>query len=215
MLNPDTTAHITVPKHGRFRPLRGVQVHFSDVAPADDHDGVTSPLRTTIDCAAFLPFADALAIADSALRRELITPEALISAASRRQGPKSPQVRRVACQADGGAANPFESCLRAIVLDAGISGFVPQVVLPTSTLSPRVDLANAELQIAIEADSFTYHGSREALLRDCRRYSEIAATGWLLLRFGWEHVMFERDWVASVVVEACALRAGRQKRRSK
>ncbi len=115
--------------------------------------------------------------------------------------------------ADGSAANPFESCLRAIALEAGIGGFEPQVVLSTSTLSPRVDLGNAELKIAIEADSFAHHGSREALLRDCRRYDEIIATGWLLLRFGWEQVMFERDWVASVVVDTCALRMSRQKRR--
>ncbi len=86
-LTTDPVAHVTVPKHGRYQSLRGVKVHFNDVDPADDHGGVTSPRRTVLDCATLLPFADALAIADSALRRDLVTADALIAAASGRRGP--------------------------------------------------------------------------------------------------------------------------------
>jgi very-short-patch-repair endonuclease len=172
-LQADPIAHVTVRRHGRSHFIRGVKVHHSDVAPADDHGGVTSPLRTVLDCAAILPFADALAIADSALRNGLV--------------------------------------------DAGIRSFEPQLQIQAQAQASSiyVDLGDSELQIALEADSFSFHGGREALLRDCRRYNDLVRHGWLVLRFGWEHVMFERAWVATTVVETHARRQDeRQKRRT-
>jgi hypothetical protein len=47
---------------------------------------VTSPARTVVDCARSLPPRDALAIADAAARRELVTPADLVAAAERLQG---------------------------------------------------------------------------------------------------------------------------------
>ena len=55
----------------------------------------------------------------------------------------------------------------------------------------------------LEADSFAHHGHRAALERDCRRYTELTIRGWRVLRFAWEHVMFEPEWVAACIVAAC------------
>jgi very-short-patch-repair endonuclease len=63
----------------------------------------------------------------------------------------------------------------------------------------RVDLADPTLKIVLEADSFEFHGKRSAMRRDCHRYDELVARGWLVLRFAWEQVMFEAEWVASVI----------------
>ncbi len=110
LLNPPDLTHITVPRLARPRPRRHVQLHFSDVPGVDDHNGVTSPLRTVLDCAVSLPFNEALAIADSALRLGLITEEELIMAAHDRRGRRGARrMNRVARAADGRAANPFES----------------------------------------------------------------------------------------------------------
>lgn len=71
-------------------------------------------------------------------------------------------------------------------------------------------------QIALEADSFEFHGSRQAMDRDCRRYDELVRTGWLVLRFSWEQVMSDQEWVADTVEETVALRSrgpGRRGRR--
>jgi very-short-patch-repair endonuclease len=209
-LTPAASTHVTVPRHARPRPARGVTLHFSDVDPRDDHNGVTSPLRTVLDCALTLPFADALSIADSALRRDLISPEELLQAAPARSRAGRKRVIRVAESADGRAANPFESGLRAIVLEAGLNGFEPQHLIRSPFIAARVDLGDPNLRIAIEADSFTYHGTRDALVRDCHRYNELNHGGWLVLRFAWEHVMFEPGWVSSIVLDICAERsAGR------
>jgi very-short-patch-repair endonuclease len=47
----------------------------------------------------------------------------------------------------------------------------------------------------LEADSFAFHGTRAALRKDCRRHVNLAMCGWLLLRYSWEDVILNEDWV--------------------
>ena len=209
--DPDR-AHVTVPRRSRAAPGKGRALHWNDVDASDVRGRVTSPVRTVIDCARTMPFADALAIADSALRRELVSPDELraASAASRARGVRA--ARRVVAAADGRAANPFESGLRAAVLEAGITTFVPQLVVRTRGPVVRVDLGDPDLRMVLEADSFAFHGARSALDRDCRRYDELVRARWLVLRFSWEQVMFERDWVAEIVSDTVAWRRSEHRR---
>lgn len=88
--------------------------------PAGERDGwATSPLRTVLDCARDLPFDAALCVADSALRH------GDLSAAQLAAGARGPRERTVAAYADGRAANPFESTLRALCVMIGLE-VVPQ-----------------------------------------------------------------------------------------
>lgn len=82
----------------------------------------------------------------------------------------------------------------------------PQVWL--TPLSFRCDLADADLGVVLEADSFEWHGDRAALRRDTRRYNAMVINGWLVLRFSWEDVMFHPEWVRAVIVSAVALVRG-------
>jgi len=157
----------------------------------------TPPLQTVIDCARWLPFDEALAIADSALRHRSVTPEQLLSAAiSSNRGRGAPTVVRVLCAADARADNPFESALRAISLDVPGLRLVPQVeIRRKGRRVVRPDLVDEGLRIVAEADSFEHHGSRKALAIDCARYDNLVADGWTVLRFAWEQVMYRPDWV--------------------
>jgi very-short-patch-repair endonuclease len=101
--------------------------------------------------------------------------------------------------ADGRADNPFESVLRAIAIGVAGLSVEPQVRISHDDFYARVDLADEQLRIVLEADSFEFHGERRALATDCRRYDELVARGWVVLRFAWEQVMFEPAWVASVI----------------
>lgn len=92
-----------------------------------------------------------------------------------------------------------DSALRGTLLEAGLTSFEPQVRLRGRGSVVRVDLADRRRRIVLEADSFAWHGSREALALDCRRYDELVAGGWLMLRFAWEQVMFDERWVAGIV----------------
>ncbi len=206
-----STVHVTVPAAGHAPRRRGVRVHWADLRP-DEVDGrVTGPLRTVLDCARTLPFADALAVADSALRRGVVTPGELVSGADDLRGWGVVHARRVAVAADGQAANPFESCLRAVVLEAGVRGFVPQLPVLVEGRQAYLDLADRNRRIALEADSFAFHGARSALDRDCRRYDELVRSGWLVLKFSWEQVMFDRAWVGQVLHDTVALRPSAQR----
>ena len=105
-------------------------------------------------------------------------------------GPGAGQGRRVACQADGRAANPFESVLRAIALDVPGLHLEPQVVVAESPLL-RPDLVDRERRLVLEADSYAWHGSRRAPRQDCRRYNRLVLLGYTVLRFTWEDVMHD------------------------
>jgi hypothetical protein len=205
-----SSIHVTVAPGSRPASAKGVSLHYAEVTD----EKVTSPLRTVLDCARQLPFREALAIADSACRRQLVSPDELVKTAERLRGPGVGHARRVAAHADGRADNPFESGLRAIAIEVGITGFEPQLVIPADRLpgmshSPaemRVDLGDPDRMIVFEADSFAYHGTREALERDCRRYDELVSRRWLVLRFSWEQVMYDQDWVGQMMIKTCALR---------
>ena len=202
LLEPDQV-HVTVPPGARPVNAPKIRVHQSALGHHETQGQVTSPLRTVLDCAASLPFAEGLAVADSALQHRLVDHDELLVAATRARGRGRRAKLTVAEHADGRAANAFESGLRAIVIEAGLTGFVPQVSIETPRLTARVDLADERRRIVLEADSFAFHGTRTALERDCRRYDELTLAGWLVLRFAWEHVMFEAGWVGQVVREAC------------
>ena len=163
---------------------------------------VTGPLRTVLDCASVLPFDEALAVADSALRAADVTKEELRRAADGHAPRGRLRARRVADNASSAAANPFESVLRAICLDVPGLTVRPQVEIAGEGFCARVDLADAALRIVVEADSFEFHGGRERLRHDCWRYDELVCRGWLVLRFAWEQVMFAPEWVREILVQA-------------
>lgn len=196
--------HVTVARSRSRLRLRGVDLHWSDVVAGDAGDHVTEPRRTVLDCARTLPFGEGLAVADSALRDRLVDGMDLCRAADELRGSGAVRARRVAAAADGAAANPFESVLRALALDAGLE-VRPQVAIAQDDFFARVDLADEKRRLVLEADSFTFHGHREALARDCRRYDELVLLGWRVLRVAWDHVMLDPQWVLSVLVRAAEL----------
>lgn len=209
---PPDRPQISVPKKRKVAQsqARGVELRRLDLAPDDVADGVTTRDRTLLDCLRHLPFDEALAIADSALR-DGFSPARLTALADDARGPRAIRIRQVAAVANPLAANPFESVLRAIAL--GVPGLQvrPQVSLrgatPTGTaFLGRPDLVDDRLCLAIEADSFEWHGGRAALRTDAQRYNAFAVHGWLVLRFAWEDVMFHPDYVRDVLNAAVAER---------
>lgn len=188
---------VIVPKSRRVSSerRRAVSLHRTDLA-ADDVDGHrTSADRTVLDCLRALPFPDALAVADSALRAGM-TRSHLLAVTRDARGPGARRAREIAASADRRAANPFESALRAICLQVEELHVVPQVDIHDPHFLGRPDLVDSRLRIVLEADSFEWHGSREALVRDARRYNAFVAAGWLVLRFTWDDVMHRPEQVA-------------------
>jgi very-short-patch-repair endonuclease len=201
VLHRPPQVELAVPRGGRARPVSGTTVATRHLLPADvvarGAVRATSVVRTVLDCAAALPFAEGLAIADSALRSGSVTESQLHEAALHWVGRNRAAQRRVLLRMDGRAANPFESGLRAACLEAGVE-MEPQVWIRTASGVSRVDLAKKRRLVA-EADSYEWHGGRESLHRDCTRYNELVQADCTVLRFSWEHVMYERPWIGEVV----------------
>jgi very-short-patch-repair endonuclease len=187
----------------------GLRISWRSYPPADLSDGwVTTPVRTVVDCAARLPFPEALAIADSALRSGLVDREVLHATAAALDGYGfRGRVLRVVEAASPDAHGPFESVLRAHVLGLHAE-FEPQVRIDDEDgFVGRVDLADTRLRIVLEAESLEFHGEKAAFDKDCERYTRLTAAGWLVLRFTWTQVMTQPERVRTLVERAIALRA--------
>ena len=198
--------HVTVSRGRKLDPAltRQVHVHFAELRP-DQVDGHVSTEEVTIAaCLRQLQFDEALAIADSALR-EGFGANSLARIADEARGPGSPKMRRVAAEASELAANPFESALRAIALDVPGLRVEPQVEISVRGHRFRPDLVDERLRIVAEAESFEWHGGREQLTGDARRYNLLVVDGWIVLRFAWEDVMHDPDFVRDIFVAVVAL----------
>ncbi|MCM3554323.1 endonuclease domain-containing protein [Janibacter melonis] len=221
VLSRPSSPELVVDRGRRVRRDRttGVALRYRSLARADVEDHVTTPLRTVVDCARDLPLPEALAVADSAVRAGAVTVLDLA-----RVIPQLPRVGRAPAElvlglASAAAANPFESGLRALAVQA--SGPIwrpqPEIVLRDGSVR-HPDVGCDELRIALEADSHAHHKSRGDVVRDCHRYVEMTVLGWCVLRFAWEHVMSHQAWVREViaaVVEGARVSDGSSRRRAR
>jgi len=190
--------HLTAVRRGaaevHWRDLPATQVHRSGGVP------VTSPAQTVVDCARDLSWAEALAVADSALRSGLLTREELGALACTVRTTGRSRVLRVVEAAEPGAANAFESALRSIALDVPGLDVRPQVLIDERGLRIRPDLVDRRRRLVIEAEFWKFHGHRKALHDDCGRCNALVLRGWTVLRFSWEHVMLEPTYVREVLL---------------
>ena len=183
--------------------------HLADLRPDELIDGRTTPLRTVIDCARTLPFDEALAVADSALRSRRVSRFELRAAAAVVRGPGAGGIRRVAAHADGRAANPLESVLRAIALEIPGLEVVPQYQIAEPGLYAIADLADVHHRLVLEAEGYAFHGTRRAWRSDARRFTALAAYLWTVLRFTYEDVMHHPEEVRWTIEAWLAHRGGR------
>ena len=193
---------VTVARNRHPGDVSSIDLRFARLSARDVVDGRTTRVRTVLDCARTLPFDEALAVVDSALRSGTVSRAELLAAAA--VGPRTWRSRalRVFELASPKAANPFESVLRAIAvqvpgLDVLAQGAVGQW---------HADVADLDLRIAVEAESFEFHALPEAFRHDIRRYTDMVRLGWLVVRFVWEDVMERPAYVHGVLADLVALR---------
>lgn len=201
-------AWVTVPRKWGSRAVPpDVRLHRGDIPAHQVITGVTTPLRTVIDCARALPFDEALAVVDSALRSRKVSQSELRAAAAAARGPGSAAVKLVAKHASAKADNPLESVLRALTIEVGLH-LTPQLQVAESGMFVVVDLGSEDLRLIVEAEGYETHGTRKGLRRDCCRHTEFAVFGWTSLRYAYEDTMFEQDWVRWSLLAWLANRAG-------
>ena len=177
-------------------------LRWGEVSDAELSAGLTDPVRTVVDCARALPFDEALAVADSALRAGDVTAVQLWRAANALPGRGRDAALEVAWHARAAPANPFESVIRAVSLDVPGLRLAPQQWLRVAGERVRPDLVDHHLRIVVEGDSHEFHTSSRAIDGDCWRYDELALEDWFVVRVSWVQAMFRQDWVRSVLLRA-------------
>lgn len=182
---------------------QGCTIRWRRLADGDVAGWRTSRIRTLMDCVTTLPFDEALAVADSALRDGHVVATDLFRAADAVSGRGRDRALNIAWYASDKPANPFESVVRAIAIEC-VPGtrLTPQVRLKVAGRLIRPDLVDEQLRLVVEADSHEFHTSRQQIDSDCWRYDELVLDDWLVLRVSWVQAMFQRDWVASVLNRA-------------
>ena len=154
---------------------------------------VTPPLQTVLDCARRLSFADALAIADSALRKGDVGIVELLVAAARVRGKGAGGCRRVAEHATLLAASPMVSVLRALALEVEGLAVVPQVPIacrvhrPSRPRRPETPHRARGRHVAL---SWLDTGAVQSRFR---ALTQLTAAGWLVLRFTHQEVMTDPE----------------------
>jgi len=207
VLHVPDTHWVTVPRNRKVAPAQreGANLVYGATV-ADVTNGVTDPLRTVLDCARRLPLAEALAVADSALRHGAVDLAELQAQAAGLRGNGAGAARFVAAHADGRAANGLESALRAVALKIPGLDVVPQFEIDVGfTVHP--DLVDPARRLVIEADGWLAHGSSpRRFADDLERYTQLVLHGWFVLRFGRDAILEHPERVAAAIHQSLGLR---------
>jgi hypothetical protein len=152
---------------------------------------VTSLVRTALDCARWLPRAEAVAALDQFLRAGVDRTQLRDMSQELAEYCGSSRLREVLRLGDAGAASPGESWTRFTVIDTGFPR--PRTQIPV--MGPRgvpfyIDLGYEEFRVGLEYDGEQHHTGRHARARDESRRR------WLAREQGWEVIAVTRDFLS-------------------
>ncbi len=196
----------------------GVEVHrCHDMA--DEHVTelrglrVTTIERTVVDLAAELSIRHLSWVVDRLIAKQAMSVEVLERTASevgRRGKPGTRSMRSIIEALDlGSEVSPLEQRGRALLAaHHGIPVIQSEYPVPWAS-HRRFDDAIPEAQLAIEWDSYRWHGQRDSFESDRRRDRDAASHGWRVLRFTWRDVTQHPDEVIQSVLDAISFDTNR------
>lgn len=167
---------------------------------------VTSPARTLIDLAALASRPKLEEVVDEAVRLRLVDRGSLNAALGRHPGWRGiSALREIAAEIDASTVRT-RSKLEALYLRLCREQRLPRPLINDVVAGREVDAVFPAYRVAVELDSYGYHGAWSARRRDHRRGALLSAAGFELLRFDWEQVTGAPDTVVAATI--AALRRG-------
>ncbi len=163
---------------------------------------ITNPLRLCVDSGAVLPWWYVETILERLIERRIVTPTGArlaLDQLSRRGRRGCGVLRRVLDRRALGSAvtdSRAESVFAQICHDHDIPIPQYQYQLVVAGRRRRIDFADVELRIAVEIDGYDWHAIGEPFYVDRAKDVELAALGWLTIRFTWRDLVFRPTWVA-------------------
>ena len=99
------------------------------------------------------------------------------------------------------AESVLESLLRVLLACAGLAPDEAQWVIRDAggRFVARVDFVYLAARLIVEADGFDFHSSRDAYRKDRRKANAYCREDWSLLRFSWEDIRLDPDYVVDAV----------------
>jgi len=195
---------VTVPGSGGRRRRGAVIIHRGPLPAAEvtavQGIPVTSPARTVVDLADFLPRRQLERVIDEAqyLRLEL----ADLAPRHGRRG--SGTLKRVLAEHQAGTTRT-RSELEELMLKLLHSHRLPTPEMNVQIEGYEVDFVWREHRLIVETDGWRAHGTRTAFERDRRRDADLLAAGWRVLRISYERLKREPAWVAQRLAAALAV----------
>jgi len=166
---------------------------------------VTTAARTVIDLARTLPFADAVVIADSALRAEKATKTELGSVLKACPSwPGVKQARRVVEFADERAESPLESVARVVFAQFGLDPPDLQSTIFTPAGAFRVDFLWTRHQVVVEADGLLKYKDGSDAISQFERDRHLRDAGYKVVHFTWKELFETPEIVIRRIREAVA-----------
>ena len=197
--------------------IPGVTVHRPRIwLPEDKSETrripVTSVARSLFDLAATCRRREVEVAFDDALRRGLVSIETIVERLERVRRPGVPGLSRVAALVADRLTNPMEdseleAMFRKLLEQAGLPAPVAQneVRRDDGSLVAEVDFAYPQIRLAIELDSWTYHGGRSPFEGDRVKQYELYDAGWDCLRFTKSDLRRRSNRVISVIARRLAM----------
>ncbi len=191
-------------------------VHESLALPTRDltvHRGipVTTPTRTLIDVARYVPAARLGAMVDDAVVRELTSYEDLhlrFVELARRGRDGIATMREVLEQRPCGTVAPDSAFELAVLRDLEGLGPAPKMHhrVEAGDLEYVLDIAWPEFQVAVECDGFRFHRTPEQLEWDDQRRNRLTLLGWIVLHETWSRRQRDRRELLAEVGDALRAR---------
>lgn len=203
-----------MPRHARFGPVAGLEVHTGDLAPDDVRDlrgvRVTTPARICWDVSQWLDTVEAVVVIDTLVRSRLVTVAALEAFAMARKGTRGwRRVLGAAALADAGAESPQETRLRVRLVLDGVPRPVTQYVIQRhGAFIARVDLAWPEHKVAVEYDGM-WHAAGDQIHRDRQRLNRVLGADWVVLHVTVQRLRDDFDGFAAELKAALRRRSPR------
>lgn len=179
-----------------MRPTNGVIIHRTGDLKAGGRGRlaaipVTSPARTLVDLAAVVGNEDLELALDDALHRRVTTLakiDGTMSALETRGRKGLAELDRLLSELRDCPRVPtkFERILAKVLTARPLPRFSKEYpVVVDGRVIARIDFAYPEQRVGVEADSFKWHSSPEAVRRDRDRSNALTQLGWRMHRATW------------------------------
>jgi very-short-patch-repair endonuclease len=209
---------LTVLDRKRGLRLEGVRLHrprnLTGLRPVVRRDlPTTDPMRTVLDLGTVAGPAVVASVLEEFLIRRYLRLGAVRRAMGEhaRPGRRGVGVLRIVLDDWRLADEPPDSALEVAMSRLLHTNHLPRAtfhhLVHTPNRTYELDFALVEHRIDIEVDGWAHHSSRRAFEADRERDAELAAAGWIVLRFTWHQVTRRPAWVAGRIADAVSRRS--------